>query len=71
MVFGIIPPMLHIHLSAAVIRTTNIPSLKSSNKAIALPQIRRNEKKVSLILRKLYRFLRRYITYKSIKLGRV
>jgi len=63
--------MLHIHISAAVIRTTNIPSLKSSNKAIALPQIRRIEKKVSLILRKFYRFLRRYITYKSIKLRSV
>jgi hypothetical protein len=55
--FGIIPPMLHTHLSAAVIRRTNVPSLKSSNKATVFPQNRRIAKKVILILRKLYRFL--------------
>jgi len=44
--FGIIPPMLHIHLSAAVIRRTSVSSLKSSNKAIAFPQIRRIAKQV-------------------------
>jgi hypothetical protein len=48
--FGIIPPMLHTHLSAAVIRRTCVPNLKSPNKAIDLPQMRRIAKKVSFIL---------------------
>jgi hypothetical protein len=66
--FGIIPPVLHTHLSAAVIRRTSVPNLKSPNKAIALPQIKRIAKKVKFILRKVYRFLQSYITSKLITL---
>jgi hypothetical protein len=69
--FGTIPPTLYIHLNAAVIRRTNVPSLKSSNKASDFPQIRRIARQVILILRKFYRFLRRYITSKLITLRSV
>ena len=57
---GIIPPMLHIHFSAAVIGRTSVPSFKSSNKAIYFLQIRRAKKKGSPILGKIYMFRRRY-----------
>lgn len=68
---GVVPPMLHIHFSAAIIGRTSILSLKSSNKAIDFLQTRRTKKKGNLILRKIYRFRRRYITSKLIKLRSV
>jgi len=61
----------HTHISAAVIRRTSVPNLKSPNKAIALPQIKRIAKKVKFILRKVYRFLQSYITSKLITLRSV